>query len=116
MKDKDRDILRKIWDHARKVIKYSKNCKTYEEFAGSDLISDACIFNIMQIGELAKNELSDDAKNQIVSIPWKNIYGMRNRIVHGYSYVSMNIIWDTVRENIPALEKEISAFLNDKET
>ena len=41
---------------------------------------------------------------------------MRNRIVHGYSYVSTNIIWDTVRENIPELEKEISAFLNDKET
>jgi uncharacterized protein with HEPN domain len=45
---------------------------------------EACVFNLMQIGELAKISLSDEVKDQIVTIPWKQLYGMRNRIVHGY--------------------------------
>lgn len=38
---------------------------------------EACVFNLMQIGELAKTSLGDDIKEQIPSIPWKQIYGMR---------------------------------------
>ena len=40
--------------------------------------------NLMQIGELAKTSLSDAAKTAIPNIPWKQLYGVRNRIVHGY--------------------------------
>ncbi|MBR0171657.1 MAG: DUF86 domain-containing protein [Lachnospiraceae bacterium] len=111
MKDKDLEVLRKIQSHAAKVLQHSKGCKTYEDFSGNDLISDACIFNIMQIGELAKNELSDEVKKEIASIPWNNIYGMRNRIVHGYSHVDMRIIWDTIQDNIPELVKELNEVL-----
>ena len=53
---------------------------------------EACVFNLMQIGELAKTDLSDETKNNLSSIPWKQIYGMRNRIVHGYDGVEMTII------------------------
>lgn len=41
------------------------------------------------------------------------IYGLRNRIVHGYSGVNMQIVWDTVSEDLPALREEISASLGD---
>ena len=75
---------------------------------------EACVFNLMQIGELAKNTLSDDAKNQIGSIPWKQIYGMRNRIVHGYSGVDMLIVWDTIRDDLPALGDEIKKHLDEQ--
>ena len=73
MNSKDLEVLKKIQTHANRIILHSKECKVYEDFAGSDLISDACIFNIMQIGELAKNELSDEIKQRISSIPWNNI-------------------------------------------
>lgn len=72
---------------------------------------EACVFNLMQIGELAKTALSDEAKDQITTIPWKQLYGMRNRIVHGYSGVDMRIVWDTIHDDLPDLQKEIKKYL-----
>ena len=65
----------------------------------------------MQIGELAKIALSDSAKAQITTIPWKQLYGMRNRIVHGYSGVDMRIVWDTTHDDLPVLKNKIEKYL-----
>lgn len=46
-------------------------------------VVEITIFNLMQIGELARTSLSDEIKNQIQTIPWTQLYGMRDRIVHG---------------------------------
>ena len=69
------------------------------------------MFNLMQIGELAKASLSDEVKSSITTIPWKQLYGMRNRIVHGYSGVDMRIVWDTVNEDLKVLKDEIDKYL-----
>ncbi len=73
---------------------------------------EACVFNLMQIGELAKISLSEEAKAEISTIPWKQLYGMRNRIVHGYSGVDMRIVWDTISSDLPQLRQEIEPHLN----
>lgn len=65
----------------------------------------------MQIGELAKTSLTDTLKSTITTIPWKQLYGMRNRIVHGYSGVDMRIVWDTIKEDLPALKQEMEKYL-----
>ena len=65
----------------------------------------------MQIGELAKGSLSEETTAQIKTIPWQQIYGMRNRIVHGYSGVNMQIVWDTVSADIPMLHKELKSII-----
>ena len=72
---------------------------------------EATVFNLMQIGELAKTSLSDATKEQIISIPWRQIYGMRNRIVHGYDGVNLLIVWETVSEDIPQLNRELAKIL-----
>ena len=72
---------------------------------------EATVFNLMQIGELAKESLGDEVKKAITTVPWQQIYGLRNRIVHGYSGVNMQIVWDTVREDLPALRREITGYL-----
>lgn len=71
------------------------------------MLVEATVFNLMQIGELAKESLSDEAKAQFKTIPWNQLYGMRNRIVHGYSGINLNIVWDTVSQDIPALKDEL---------
>ena len=73
---------------------------------------EACVFNLMQIGELAKTSLSEEIKEEIKTIPWKQIYGLRNRIVHGYAGVEMKIVWDTIREDLPSLKKELDKYSN----
>lgn len=72
---------------------------------------EACVFNLMQIGELAKTSLSEHIKSQISSIPWKQIYGMRNRIVHGYDGIEMKIVWETIEYDLPVLKKELENIL-----
>lgn len=68
---------------------YCKDCHSLGDFSSDTMRLEATVFNLMQIGELAKESLSDEAKAQITSIPWQQIYGMRNRIVHGCSGVNM---------------------------
>lgn len=75
------------------------------------MLVEACVFNLMQIGELAKMSLSEEFKQELKTIPWKQLYGMRNRIVHGYSGVNMRIVWDTIIEDLPALAKEIKSYI-----
>jgi len=112
MDSRDKYILIKIYKHIRSVLKYCEDIVCLEEFKDNKMRVEACVFNLMQIGELAKSSLSDAAKSQIRSIPWKQIYGMRNRIVHGYEGVEMKIVWDTIERDLPFLEKEIKKYID----
>ena len=75
------------------------------------MLVEATVFNLMQIGELAKGALSDEAKAQFKTIPRTQIYGMRNRIVHGYSGINLSIVWDTVSMDIPQLRDELQTVI-----
>ena len=84
MDDKDRRVLRKLQEHTEAVLRYCKDCTSLSDFEADPMRVEATVFNLMQIGELAKNSLSDAAKEALPAIPWRQIYGMRNRIVHGW--------------------------------
>ena len=112
MDNKDREILLKIIKHCQNVINYTSAYSDMTEFEENSMCVEATVFNLMQIGELAKFSLSDDMKKTIVIIPWNQLYGMRNRIVHGYDGVNMQIVWDTVKNDIPELCNELKAILN----
>lgn len=112
MSNKNRQVLEKIYNHVISVLKYCENCNGLDDFQTDSMRVDACVFNLMQIGELAKISLTDEFKAEALSIPWKQLYGMRNRIVHGYSGVDMRIIWDTIREDLPLLKIELEKYLN----
>lgn len=111
MDKKDRQVLEKIYDHISLVLKYCEDCTELDEFQADSMRVDACVFNLMQIGELAKVSMTDECKNTMTTIPWRQLYGMRNRIVHGYSGVDMSIVWDTIHEDLPSLKKEIKKYL-----
>ena len=111
MNNKDRQVLQKIYDYIHSIIHYCCDCKSLDEFQENSMRTEACVFDLMQIGELSKNSLSEEIKSELVAIPWKQIYGLRNRIVHGYSGVDMRIVWDTIRDDLPPLEDEISKYL-----
>ena len=111
METKDKQVLNKIYEHICSVLKYCEGCKKLDDFLSDSMRVEACVFNLMQIGELAKQSLSDEAKAQIKTIPWKQIYGMRTRIVHGYSGVNMLIVWDTIHDDLPELKKELQTYL-----
>lgn len=108
--DKNKQVIEKIYKHITSVIDYCKECDDLDSFQNNNMLVEACVFNLMQIGELAKTSLTDEFKEQMTTIPWKQLYGMRNRIVHGYSGVDMKIVWDTICCDLPILKTEIENF------
>ena len=101
MDNRDKKVLDKILQHINSTMSYCEDCNSLQDFEADSMRVEACVFNLMQIGELAKTSLSDEAKKQIADIPWNQLYGMRNRIVHGYDGVEMTIVWDTIVEDLP---------------
>ena len=111
MEDKDKEVLLKILAHIHHILDYTNKYRNMAEFEADTMCVEATVFNMMQIGELAKTSLSDDFKKSIQSIPWNQIYGLRNRIVHGYEGVDFKIVWDTIKDDIPKLESDIKELL-----
>lgn len=64
------------------------------------------MFRLIQISENA-NKLSDEFKQNYAFIPWRAIKGMRNKIVHEYGSVDLGVVYDTVKEDIPELLRDL---------
>lgn len=107
MNSKDQLVLKKIQQHIESILRYCQEVHDFKQFQSDPMLVEATVFNLMQIGELAKVSLSDEAKTQLTAIPWPQLYGMRNRIVHGYAGVNMNIVWDTIQMDLPKLLEEL---------
>ena len=95
------------------ILRYCQGVHNFQQFQSDSMLVEATVFNLMQIGELAKVSLSDEAKAQLTAIPWPQLYGMRNRIVHGYAGVNMNIVWDTIQMDLPKLLEELQSIQSE---
>lgn len=75
---------------------------TLEEFGKNDILLDSMMFRMIQISENSKR-LTDDYKLKKANVPWNSISGLRNRIVHDYGNVDLNVVYDTLKNDIPEL-------------
>ena len=87
---KNKIILQKIIKYVSKIIEYTNNTQ-YNEFINNSMMVEACVFNLSQIGELANKIDEEFAKNH-TSVPWRILYGLRNKIVHDYEGVNLVLI------------------------
>ena len=95
-----------ILDCIRKIKDYSIGL-SIKEFQSNELVQDAIIRNIEIIGEASK-KISTDTKQIYYKIPWKEISGMRDKLIHDYLGVDPLVVWKTIKEDIPTLERLIS--------
>lgn len=100
-----------IRDSIDRVLEYSSQT-TYDEFAENNKDYDAILMRIIVIGE-AINNLSDEFREQHHNLPWHKAIGLRNQIAHGYIDIKPDIIWDTVKSDLPELKKKIEEILNN---
>ncbi len=77
---------------------------TYDDFIENPILKRAFVRSLEIIGEAVKN-LPQDLKEKHVKIPWKEIAGMRNKLIHEYFGVNYKIVWKTVKRDIPELER-----------
>ena len=83
-----------------------------QQFRGNSLIVDAVIRNLEVIGEAASH-LPEDVQNAHPDIPWKEMRGMRNLLIHEYFGISLPIIWRTVVHDLPPLLPVLSDLLSE---
>lgn len=94
---------------ARQIMDFASNLSR-ESFDESKLHQLAIVRLIEIIGEAAKN-ISDQTRNAHPEIEWANIIGMRNRIVHNYANVDLDIVWDVITIKAPELIQQLKAIV-----
>ncbi len=82
---------------------------TFDQFVADPRTVDAVSYAIMVIGEAA-SALKDAGPELAPEIPWGDIRGMRNKVAHDYFGVDLRVLWQTVREDLPALLVSLRAL------
>ena len=85
---------------------------TFEDFSKNTMILDAVVRNFEIIGEAVK-QIPLSVRKKYPLIPWSDMAGMRDKLIHFYFGVDMEIVWETVKVRIPKLEGLIQDVLVD---
>jgi len=111
MKTNKRDhlYLSHILDAINDVSKFLRGVE-YADFTHSDLLQSAIIRKLEIMGEATKR-LGLDFRREHADIPWKNIAGMRDVLIHDYFGVDAKAVWNMAKENLPDLKKKLSAIV-----
>lgn len=104
--------LNKIIEDIDFSINVTKNL-SYDEFVENIILNNAISFRFIQISENAK-KLPNSFIINYPDIPWGKISGLRNKIVHDYGNVELDIIYDTVMNNLPDLLNKIKTLKSSK--
>ena len=93
--------VQKIRKDLEFIVEHMKNIDM-KELNRDEVLLDSMMFRMIQISENAK-KLSDEYKLMHGNIPWNALYGFRNRIVHDYGNVDLEVVFDTLKNDIPEL-------------
>lgn len=107
----NRIVIQKMLDYCKEIEnfrgRFNATCEVYSSDSVFRLACDMCI---LQIGELT-TRLSEDFKAQHSEIPWHEIKGLHEIIVHEYERVDLNYMWKTLTEDIPELKAQLEKIL-----
>ena len=109
--DKQKSILYDIQYACELILQYTDEFEL-ETFRADVLRQDAVQRRLAIIGE-ASNKLDDDFKKQHPEVPWSVMRGMRNRLVHTYNEIDIDLVWTTITNDIPVLIDHIKRLISD---
>jgi len=110
-KRRDIDFIEDILICLEKITQYISNY-SYDDFLDDYKTQDAIIRNIEIIGEACK-KISPALKSNYKNVPWKMIAGTRDKLIHGYFGVNIDIVWEIATIDVPILEQEIRKIKNE---
>lgn len=111
MKDKEYQTIIKMIEYIDRVECYTKNM-TFETYSNDMKTIDATVLVISQIGELVKN-LDNDFQKEYSNIKWHILKGLRNRIVHDYEGVKINLIWSIISKDLQPLKNDLQQIIDE---
>ena len=110
---RDFQFLLDILQSAQLIVRYTDLCSK-DDFICNMQLQDSVIRRLLIIAEAARR-VSDTTKLKFPAISWHEINGMRNRLVHEYDDVDLDILWNTLQSEIPALIDELKFQLPSSE-
>ena len=103
-------LLEDIMLAIQKIRRYTSQLD-HDAFLKDELVIDGVARNLEIIGEAAR-QLPEEFKRLHTEIPWIQIAGLRNRIVHDYFGLDLEIIWQIIEHDLPELEQQVHALQN----
>ncbi len=104
--------LRHMLDAAREATSFVRESTRGDLNTNRQLVL-ALIKNIEIVGEAA-NRITEPTRQSLPELPWEQIIGMRNRLVHGYFDINLDIVWKTAREELPELIDLLESVISPK--
>lgn len=105
----DKVYLGHIFDSIEKIERYVAN-DTFEQFQDDEETIDSVVRNFEIIGE-ASNNISEGFKELHPEINFRPIVTFRNRLIHGYDDINLEVVWKTIKKDLPELAREIERIL-----
>ena len=106
----DKEILLDIIEAIKRIELYT-NKLSYQDFLSKIETQDAVVRNFEIIGEAVKN-ISKNLKTKYNNIKWKEIAGMRDKVIHFYFGVNWDIVWGAAKDSLPSFKDKIEGILN----
>ncbi|NOZ51220.1 MAG: DUF86 domain-containing protein [Chloroflexi bacterium] len=103
--------LRHIYDATENIQRYLQGVGK-EEFGRTSLLQDGVIRQLEIIGE-ATRHLSKSLRQQYTEVPWQDIAGMRDKLIHDYFGVDIDTVWLAATEDVPELSEKVKEILSD---
>jgi uncharacterized protein with HEPN domain len=106
---RDTAYLADILDSARLAVRYVQDVG-WERFATDVQLQDSVIRRLEVIGEAARR-CSEDVQRLWPDLPWGDMIGMRNVMIHDYDTVDLSIVWRTIHHDLPELVRDLEGIL-----
>ena len=103
--------VKKMINDIEFAISHTENV-TLREFCDDEVLNSAISFKFVQISENAK-KIPDWMIMKYKSIPWNKLSGLRNKIVHDYGSIQFEIIYDTIKNDLPVLVDKLNDLINE---
>lgn len=110
MKDKDKLILTKILNYIEEIQEFIKGY-TKEQFSKDRKTVNACVFDLSQIGELI-GKISEETLKENPNVEWRGLKALRNRIVHDYEGINLNMVWGFLDTELEELRIMLENIMN----
>lgn len=112
MPREDEDYLADMRSYAQAALGLTEGL-TFAEFKESTLHKHAVFYAVATVGEAA-SKISSGIRQNAPAIPWADIIGMRIHLIHVYFAIDLDIVWKTIREDLPALIAQLESLLPEQ--
>ena len=107
------EFLRHILDECDYILSVIDEEKAFEDFINDDTLKRAVVRSLEIIGEASK-QIPEDICQKHNNIPWRNMAGLRDKLIHHYFGINYHIVWDVIKNKIPTIKEDVLTIIDNQ--